>query len=437
MCYQIAGVVVFDDIKDCDVNVTYDLIEGEFPPPNISGLVVRDPNDLLTSDDLPAKTGCSSNYSDPDFDERRSEASSSGSKIIGDITIAEYEGSPRRYRPRVSPPQSCEPVPKNGQKRPKLPGFPQRVLPASTLPPVENNEARQRSNRESPVVSEELLKFEDTEHNNHGGGIMSHSGPGNNHHHEMKSEHHHSASDYESKMRYEFSETRKVLDEFFHKEAEIAEEAALAVEAENLDKAIIAEDHTINETQEDLNYVLRKNNNYVVGQRLAIDESLNDKDLLLTTPISNACEPPHTLKIPNSKGPVLGVSPLDQPLLNFGCSMKEQVEHLEEKVNGDGGGSETKPSNPHHPTLASIRGGGSSDVACLPTTVPVPADSRNFTLSPETTDCDSADLESEMSVNEGSFHSSGPKMHTAMPVLEDGLSSGHASDLEDDVIYSR
>ncbi len=64
-------------------------------------------------------------------------------------------------------------------------------------------------------------------------------------------------------------------------------------------------------------------------------------------------------------------------------------------------------------------------------------DSRNFTLSPETTDCDSADLESEMSVNEGSFHSSGPRMHTAMPVLEDGLSSGHASDLEDDIIYSR
>lgn len=47
------GVVVFDDIKDCDVNVTYDLIDGEFPPPNISGLSVRDPNDLLTSDDLP------------------------------------------------------------------------------------------------------------------------------------------------------------------------------------------------------------------------------------------------------------------------------------------------------------------------------------------------------------------------------------------------
>ena len=406
--------MVFDDIKDCDVNVTYDLIEGQFPPPNISGLVVRDPNDLLTSDDLPAKP---SNYSDPDLDERRSEASSQGSKIIGDITIAEYEGSPRRYRPRVSPPQSCEPVPKNGghgPKRPKLPGFPQRVLPAAAatphvIPPAETNEVR--------PPSEELLKFEDTD--------------GLNHHDHSSLEVKSGQSDYESKMRYEFSETRKVLDEFFHKEAEIAEEAALAVEAENMDKVAVASEQQQQQSQEDLNYVLRKNNNYVVGQRLATDENqLHDKDLLLTS-----LEPPHSLKIPNSKGPVLGVSPLDQPLLNFGCSIKEQ--ELEEKVNG---GSETKPSNPQTASMvvSSIRSerGGSSDV-CLPTTVPVPADSRNFTLSPETTDCDSADLESEMSVNEGSFHSSGPKMHTAMPVLEDGLSSGHASDLEDDIIYSR
>jgi hypothetical protein len=76
-------------------------------------------------------------------------------------------------------------------------------------------------------------------------------------------------------------------------------------------------------------------------------------------------------------------------------------------------------------------------VAMIPSNLVVSAiDSRNFTLSPETTDCDSADLESEVSLNEGSYHSSGPKFHTAMPILEDGLSSGHASDLEDDVIYS-
>jgi hypothetical protein len=59
--------------------------------------------------------------------------------------------------------------------------------------------------------------------------------------------------------------------------------------------------------------------------------------------------------------------------------------------------------------------------------------SRNFTLSPETTDCDSNDIESEVSLeNEGSMHSSGGgRLYGSMPVLEDGLSSGHASDTED------
>jgi len=61
--------------------------------------------------------------------------------------------------------------------------------------------------------------------------------------------------------------------------------------------------------------------------------------------------------------------------------------------------------------------------------------SRNFTLSPETTDCDSNDIESEVSLeNEGSMHSSGGgRLYGSMPVLEDGLSSGHASDAEDSV----
>ena len=61
----------------------------------------------------------------------------------------------------------------------------------------------------------------------------------------------------------------------------------------------------------------------------------------------------------------------------------------------------------------------------LPPPPPAYHDSRNFTLSPETTDCDSADLESELSVpsaGEGSYHSSGPR-HTTMPILE--VSSQH------------
>ncbi|XP_064119273.1 uncharacterized protein LOC135224319 isoform X13 [Macrobrachium nipponense] len=70
--------------------------------------------------------------------------------------------------------------------------------------------------------------------------------------------------------------------------------------------------------------------------------------------------------------------------------------------------------------------------------------SRNFTLSPETTSCDSGEVESECSGMdpEGSIHSSSRGLCTAMPVLEDGLSSGDESGMGEpdeeetkDVIY--
>lgn len=438
------GVVVFDDIKDCDVNVTYDLIDGEFPPPNISGLIVRDPNDLLTSDDLPR--GHRNNMASDDLEgfcfgsdegDRRSEASSGGSKIIGDITIAEYEGSPRRYRPRPSPPQTCESVPKQPKSRPplRLPGFPQRVLPSAVDADKTSPPPRSSSSSGSVEKTEELLKFEEP--------LKNQQPPPS------------SADDYESKMRYEFSETRKVLDEFFHKEdmnSPAAEEQPPPQTSEKQPAAAAEPNFS------DLNYVLRKNNNYVVGQRLASEENNGaadgkslqqqqppldtgisrnlEQDLLLTSPTPVKEGPPNSLEVMSSssassfltaaKGPILGVSPLDQPLVNFGTSLKEpppsendSEHHQPPKVNGQGS----------RPPVAPAAAGSAANSNDL--------DSRNFTLSPETTDCDSADLESEMSVNEGSFHSSGPRMHTAMPVLEDGLSSGHASDLEDDVIYSR
>lgn len=74
--------------------------------------------------------------------------------------------------------------------------------------------------------------------------------------------------------------------------------------------------------------------------------------------------------------------------------------------------------------------------------------SRNFTLSPETTDCDSncGDLDSEVSLmlmdelgpSVGLLGSTGDlglptdssRLYSSMPVLEDGLSSGHASDTD-------
>ncbi|CAG0890214.1 unnamed protein product [Darwinula stevensoni] len=55
--------------------------------------------------------------------------------------------------------------------------------------------------------------------------------------------------------------------------------------------------------------------------------------------------------------------------------------------------------------------------------------SRNFTLSPDTTECDPSELDSELSYECGSMQS-GSKIGIGMPILADGLSSGHASDEE-------
>lgn len=57
---------------------------------------------------------------------------------------------------------------------------------------------------------------------------------------------------------------------------------------------------------------------------------------------------------------------------------------------------------------------------------------RNFTLSPETTDYDSNCGDLDSFSNSGTMHSTEYNKYygTNMPVLEDGLSSGHASDSE-------
>ena len=179
----------------------------------------------------------------------RSEASSGGSKIIGDITIAEYEGSPRRYRPRTSPPaqiresnvttstatsasaaaSAAAAVSKqqsNKQQRPplRLPGFPQRVLPptennneevnltsaAASAAPVTAASDLPSSTELELAPSEELLKFEDAPTDLRPQMITEAT--------DTTSCTNANSNDYESKMRYEFSETRKVLDEFFHKD---------------------------------------------------------------------------------------------------------------------------------------------------------------------------------------------------------------------------
>ena len=184
--------------------------------------------------------------------------------------------------------------------------------------------------------------------------------------------------------RYEFSETRKVLEEFFKAENEFPAGGG-------------EPDPT------DLEYSLTRldSGSSYVGQRLAVA----DPDLDLAAPVVsrqsrseqvysrdlldlvvNVQVPPPP---PPPPPPALEISSLPLPLPRLSEVMVELP---------------PPPPAPYH-------------------------DSRNFTLSPETTDCDSADLESELSVpsaGEGSLHSSGPR-HTAMPILEVSQNYQHST----------
>lgn len=59
--------------------------------------------------------------------------------------------------------------------------------------------------------------------------------------------------------------------------------------------------------------------------------------------------------------------------------------------------------------------------------------SRNFTLSPETTDYDSNCGDLDSLSNDINSQTDFGRLYTSMPVLEDGLSSGHASDTENNL----
>ena len=160
--------------------------------------------------------------------------------------------------------------------------------------------------------------------------------------------------------RYEFSETRKVLEEFFKAENEFPASAEPEPRPDL--------DYSLTRLTSSAALQAQHPGSSYVGQRLAVAD-----DELAVVPLSS---PHYSRELLD----LVSVPSLPQPRLS-------QVIEV--------GDLPPPPPAPYH-------------------------DSRNFTLSPETTDCDSADLESELSVpsvGEGSYHSSGPR-HTTMPILE-------------------
>ncbi|XP_049830779.1 uncharacterized protein LOC126272172 isoform X8 [Schistocerca gregaria] len=290
-----------------------------------------------------------------------------GARVIGGLPIAQYEGSPRRYGPRqssvsrhgthsVSLP-SAQSLLNSPSVYPPRPGFPQRILTSQQ----QQASSQQPQQQQSPQQQQQ--DEQETETGSSGGDA---TGTG--------------AFDY----LYEFSETRKVLEEFFkcppensvnHTQQQQQQQAA-------------------SDSFRELEYELRRQaaGSAYVGQRLAKER-------------------------PDQE---------DSPRRPMG--------------GGSGGGLLGSQAD-----LSAAGSGSTEDLGDTEVGLQV-GHSRNFTLSPETTDCDSncGDLDSELSltpapetiVGQG-LDSSGegpcssiPLPRPAMPVLEDGLSSGHASDAD-------
>ncbi|KAJ8667442.1 hypothetical protein QAD02_009105, partial [Eretmocerus hayati] len=358
-------------------------------------------------------------------------------RLIGELPIAQYSSSPRRYGTRenvrlptlLSSPSSVYVAPR--------PGFPQRVLPvtpnhkennedASSEIVVENNaviepsalvldeplllgtsvtttvsSAAAASSPLSPATSTaspKLMLSSPTEVGRDSPMLILGSSLGTltnamrrNNDISPKPFADNNLSSLESlggstfDYLYEFSETRKVLEEFFKCPAP-------------------SEDKNVSETFpfQDLDYELRRQGGSAyVGQRLATVPSVTEEVMVHESPKKYK---PEVTQV--------------------------KVEHENNFLD------------------LSVGTGSSEDLGETEVGLQV-GHSRNFTLSPETTECDSncGDLDSEMSLmmmdNEmlpasgllGSVgdlgnNSDSLRIYTSMPVLEDGLSSGHASDTD-------
>ncbi|XP_036140595.1 uncharacterized protein LOC105831729 isoform X7 [Monomorium pharaonis] len=324
--------------------------------------------------------------SDCEADSPSPERNHKVARVIGELPIAQYSGSPRRYGVRENT-QLPSLLSSPSMYMTPRPGFPQRVLPTTPnhnekedtsaeivvdKTVIENiNTEDQPINTSSPSPKaeeeeEDSLKPSTLPADN----ISSLVSPGG------------STFDY----LYEFSETRKVLEEFFKCPAPTKEK----------------ENNIESFPFQDLDYELRRQGgNAYVGQRLASGPPATEEVMVHESPKKQRAE------FPQNTG-----------------------EHENNFLD------------------LSVGTGSSEDLGETEVGLQV-GHSRNFTLSPETTDCDSncGDLDSEVSLmmmdNElmpasgllGSVgdlgnNSDSLRIYTSMPVLEDGLSSGHASDTD-------
>ncbi|XP_043949567.1 uncharacterized protein LOC108023542 isoform X2 [Drosophila biarmipes] len=265
-------------------------------------------------------------------------------KMIGQLPIAEYEGSPRRFG---SQPNTNTITLGGPRKRP--PGFPQRVSPTTSS-------AGNNATASAKASVGNLIDLID--HEEERSGALREKTP---------------TFDY----LYEFSETRKVLEEFFKANPED--------EKRYTDYTAESGDDLASSQQE---YPATPLEQAYIGQRLA--------------------------RIPKDELYMVHRSPTKKPPSDQNPATVYQ-EHNDIELYID--------SNSR----------SSGDLADTELEANLRRHSRNFTLSPETTDYDSNCGDLDSLSNDINCPTDYGKLYTSMPVLEDGLSSGHASDTENNV----
>ncbi|KAH8336198.1 hypothetical protein KR074_010188 [Drosophila pseudoananassae] len=296
-------------------------------------------------------------------------------KMIGQLPIAEYEGSPRRF--------GSQP-PAGQRKRP--PGFPQRVSPTTSSGGGASTPAAATASAATAKASVgnliDLIDHEE-ERSSTTAATMREKAP---------------TFDY----LYEFSETRKVLEEFFKANPED--------EKRFTDYTTESGDDVASSQQE---YPVTPMEQAYIGQRLA--------------------------RIPKDELYMVHRSPTRKQV-SFSSKipwLSPTISFLYEQTN-----EQNVPSAPAYQEHNDIElyidsnSRSSGDLADTELEANLRRHSRNFTLSPETTDYDSNCGDLDSLSNDINCPTDYGKLYTSMPVLEDGLSSGHASDTENNVSAS-
>lgn len=304
------------------------------------------------------------------------------SNVIGSIPIAEYEGSPRRYGPR--------------------PGHPERIF---------TDDSPYREGKVELCNSMMPLKTEDEEEDE-----LASTTAILNELHSLKVENDAnkaaSRTDDLFDQLFDQSQTQKVLTDFYKNDL-----------TDPNKKDFNELEYTLYRMSTDNSYVGRRLAQFYgsVGTEESPKKPNVDKYEDLHHMYANSCDSSHeSLSRQQQQQAVMENHPSADFSINNPGEVLMLRQHEEKNVmDAFDQDCETISTNPDTEDLGETEMGEQV------------GQSRNFTLSPETTDCDSNDVESEVSFeNEDSLNSSG-HAYGSMPVLEDGLSSGQASDGEE------